>query len=150
VQHVGARGVPGSMIDIRKTVHFAAPVKANTASAQCQRLCTNSMFICAAVAAPKQHSCNLYTHDQRLTSVGAGHFGLQGTQGLVRAEGNGHWRWVDVLDTWSPATSTGVGGLSGPALALAVALPVVFGVLVLACCGGLAWWRRRRRYVTVR
>lgn len=70
---------------------------------------------------------------------------VQGTQGVVRAVGDAHWRWVDVLDTWSPAPSAGAGGLSGSALALAVALPVMFGVLLLAGCGGLAWWLRRRR-----
>lgn len=70
---------------------------------------------------------------------------LQGTKGVVRAEGNAYWRWVDVLISWSPAVPTSTGGLSGSALALAIALPVVFGVLLLAACGVGAVWLRRRR-----
>jgi hypothetical protein len=67
----------------------------------------------------------------------------QGRGGVVRPDGDAYWRWVDVLMSWSPAPSTGAGGLSGSSLALAVALPVVFGMLLLLGCAAFVWQRRR-------
>ena len=61
------------------------------------------------------------------------------------ASGEAYWRWEEVLISWSPVAATGAGNLQGSALTLAIALPVVFGVLLLAGLGVLAWWCGRRR-----
>jgi hypothetical protein len=53
--------------------------------------------------------------------------------------------WQDVLVTWSNAAASSSGRLKGPALALAIALPIAFGVVLLAGSIGLAWWCRRKR-----
>jgi hypothetical protein len=66
---------------------------------------------------------------------------LQGANGLVRSTGDGYWLFDDVLFTYtgkSQATKRGVP-------VLAVALPVVFGVLLLVGACVLAWlWTRKR------
>lgn len=64
---------------------------------------------------------------------------------MVSADGSAEWLWQDVLVTWSPAAAPSSGGLAGPALTVAIALPVVFGVLLLAGGVGLAWWCRRKQ-----
>lgn len=67
---------------------------------------------------------------------------LQGANGLVRSTGDGFWLYDDVLITYSPTAPA-----SKPRgwLALAIALPVVLGLLLLAGGVALAWCIRRKR-----
>lgn len=63
----------------------------------------------------------------------------------MRADGTAQWLWQDVLVSWSSAAPSSSAGLKGPALAVAIALPVVVGVLLLAGGISLAWWCRWKR-----
>lgn len=65
---------------------------------------------------------------------------LQGAHGLVRSTGDGYWLFEDVLFTFTGESKAAKRGVP----VLAVALPVVFGVLVLVGMGVLAWlWTRK-------
>jgi hypothetical protein len=67
---------------------------------------------------------------------------LQGANGVIRSTGDGFWLFKDVLLTYQPNQST---ARRRAVPVLAVALPVVFGVLLLACGSVLAWWCMRKR-----
>lgn len=67
---------------------------------------------------------------------------LQGKNGLVRPKGDGYWLFENVLFSYIPSSAP--SRLQGSSLALAIALPVVFGVLLLVGGGVLAWWWRRK------
>jgi hypothetical protein len=68
----------------------------------------------------------------------------QGAHGLVQSTGDGYWLFRDVLFSYTPTGKASSGRLQGSALALAIALPVVFGVLLLAGGAVLAWWWCKR------
>jgi hypothetical protein len=67
---------------------------------------------------------------------------MQGANGLVRSTGDGYWLFNDVLMSYTPTAPA-----SKPRgwLALAIALPVVLGSLLLAGGVALAWCIRKRR-----
>jgi hypothetical protein len=67
---------------------------------------------------------------------------LQGAKGVVRPTGDGFWQFKDVLLTYT-ATESKARRPGVPVLA--IALPVVFGVLLLVGGSVLAWWCMRKR-----
>lgn len=67
---------------------------------------------------------------------------LQGANGVIRSTGDGFWLFEDVLFTY---TATVPNATRRGAPVLAIALPVVFGVLLLVSDGVLAWWCTRKR-----
>jgi hypothetical protein len=71
---------------------------------------------------------------------------LQGANGTVKAVGNGYWDYKNVSVTWSASepNSSGSGGLSPSMRSLAIALPVVFGTLMIGGVLGYFCWRKRR------
>lgn len=69
---------------------------------------------------------------------------VQGAHGLVQSTGDGYWLFRDALLSYTPTVQASSGRLQSSALALAVALPVVFGVLLLAGGAVLAWWWCKR------
>jgi hypothetical protein len=67
---------------------------------------------------------------------------LQGANGVIRSIGDGFWLFKDVLLTYK-ATESQARRRGVPVLA--IALPVVCGVLLLVGGSVLAWWCMRKR-----